>query len=308
LKHATNHIQQRSTQFDKTNKMNFKNYTFSLLIIFLISCNNEKKYVPNGLTKLTEIELIDRAKNKEILDFEKINYKNENGEILTLDSIQKIPNQENWASDRYVDKNGIVKEMVLRKATKKDKEFLVKLRQAYNYEPPIEVIDIDCKKIAEILEETYSLDQNMRTSGNHTDIDHKVDKQNLIKVVSLIEKCGMPTLKEISKKQMSAIWLVFQHADNTNRKKYFPLLKESAKNGDLNRSNIALMEDRILMIDGKPQIYGSQISQNSKTKKWELYNLENPEFVDKRRAEVGLGSLSDYVKQWNIEFNIKQSE
>ena len=49
----------------------------------------------------------------------------------------------------------------------------------------------------------------MRTSGNHTDIDHKVDKQNLIKVVSLIEKCGMPTLKEISKKQMSAIWLVF---------------------------------------------------------------------------------------------------
>ena len=107
---------------------------------------------------------------------------------------------------------------------------------------------------------------------------------------------------------MSAIWLVFQHADNTNRKKYFPLLKESAKNGDLNRSNIALMEDRILMIDGKPQIYGSQISQNSKTKKWELYNLENPEFVDKRRAEVGLGSLSDYVKQWNIEFNIKQSE
>ena len=94
--------------------MNFKNYTFSLLIIFLISCNNEKKYVPNGLTKLTEIELIDRAKNKEILDFEKINYKNENGEILTLDSIQKIPNQENWASDRYVDKNGIVKEMVLR--------------------------------------------------------------------------------------------------------------------------------------------------------------------------------------------------
>mgnify|MGYP000197491959 FL=1 len=184
----------------------------------------------------------------------------------------------------------------------------MKLRQAYNYEPPIEIIDIDCLKKGEILEEIYSLDQNMRTSDNHNNFDPKIDKQNLIKVVSLIEKCGMPTIKQVSKKQMNAIWLVFQHGDNANRKKYFPLLKKSAENGDLNKSNIALMEDRILMIDGKPQIYGSQISQNSETKKWELYELEKPETVDKRRAEVGLGSLKEYVKNWNIEFNIKQTE
>jgi hypothetical protein len=68
------------------------------------------------------------------------------------------------------------------------------------------------------------------------------------------------------------------------------------------------MEDRILMMEGKPQIYGSQISKNGETHKWELYTLEKPETVDKRRAEVGLGSLKEYVKNWNIEFNIKQSE
>jgi hypothetical protein len=288
--------------------MNFKTYTFSLLIIFLISCNNEKKYVPNGLTKLTENELIERAQNKNIIDFENVVYKNEKGETITLDSIRKMPNNGELTSDRYVDKEGIIKEMIIRKATQKDKEFLSKLQQAYNYEPPIEIIDIDCNKKAEILEEIHSLDQNMRLSDNHDDYDPKIDRQNLIKVVSLIENCGMPTTKEVSKKQMSAIWLVFQHADNTNRKKYFPLLKKSAENGDLDKSNIALMEDRILMMDGKPQIYGSQISENRETKKWELYELEKPETVDKRRAEVGLGSLKEYVKNWNIEFNIKQSE
>jgi hypothetical protein len=68
------------------------------------------------------------------------------------------------------------------------------------------------------------------------------------------------------------------------------------------------MEDRILMMEGKPQIYGSQISKNGETDKWELYTLEKPETADKRRAEVGLGSLKEYVKNWNIEFNIKQSE
>jgi len=288
--------------------MSLKNYTFSLLIIFLISCKGEQKYAPKKLTKLSQNELIERVKNKEVIDFEKITYKNVNGEVLTLDSIQKIPNQEKWTTDRYIDKNGIVKEMILREANVKDKEFLIKLRQAYNYTPPIKVIDIDCGKRAELLEEIYSLDQNMRLSGNHSDLDPKIDKQNLIKVVSIIENCGMPTTKEVSRKQMSAIWLVFQHADNTNRKKYFPLLKKAAKNGDLSNSNIALMEDRILMIDGKPQKYGSQISQNRETKKWELYKLEKPEFVDKRRAEVELGSLKEYVKRWNIEFNVEQKK
>jgi hypothetical protein len=288
--------------------MNLKNYTFSLLIIFFISCNGKQKYVPKGLTKLSQNELIERMRNKEVIDFKKITYKNENGTILTLDSIQKIANQEKWTTDRYIDKNGIIKEMILREANDADKEFLVKLKKAYNPESSINIIDTDCEKKAEILEEVYSLDQNMRLSGNHSDLDPKIDKQNLIKVVSLIENCGMPTTKEVSRKQMGAIWLVFQHADNTNRKKYFPLLKKAAKNGDLKKSYIALMEDRILMIDGKPQKYGSQISQNRKTKQWELYKLTNPEFVDKRRAEVGLGSLKEYVKKWSIEFDVKQKK
>lgn len=288
--------------------MNFRTYTFSLLILFLISCSKEKKYVPNGLTKLTEKELIERARNKSQIDFEVIVYKNEDGQIITLDSIRKMPNNEELAYDSYADNEGIIKEMIMRKSTQEDKELLTKLQEAYSYEPPIEVIDIDCNKKAEILEEIYSHDQNMRLSDNHDDYNPETDRQNLIKVVSLIENCGMPTTKEVSKKQMRAIWLVFQHADNTNRKKYFPLLKKSTKNGDLNKSHIALMEDRILMMEGKPQIYGSQITENRETKEWELYELDKPEFVDKRRAEVGLGTLKEYVKNWKIEFDIKQSE
>lgn len=267
----------------------------------------EKNYIPNGLIKVSETELIQRAKNKEQFDFANVTYKNEKGEILTLDSVRNLPNMNEWTSDRYTDENGIIKEMIIRKATEKDKEFLAKLQQAYNYEPPIKIIEIDCEKKAEILEEIYSLDQNMRTSNNHDDYNPEIDKQNLIKVVSLIENCGMPTTKEISTKQMSAIWLVLQHADNDNRKKYFPLLKKASENGDLKKSQIALMQDRILMMDGKPQIYGSQITENRETKEWEIYEIKNPEFVDKRRAEVGLGTLKEHVKKnWNIEFNVEQ--
>lgn len=284
--------------------MNFRPFIIYFFIIFFLSCGGEKKYIPKGLIKLSEKEIIHQALNKKDIAFEKVIYKNEYGEIITLDSIRNLPNMSEWTSDRYADKNGVIKEMIIRKATKKDKEFLKKMQQAYNYEPPIKLIDIDCEKKGEILEEIYSLDQNMRLIEN--EIDAKIDRQNLIKVISLIEKCGMPTTKQISAKQMNTIWLVLQHADNENRKKYFKILKKSAKNGDLSEGQIAIMQDRILMMDGKPQIYGSQIVENKETRKWEIYNLKNSKLVDKRRAKVGLSPLDEYVKKWNIEFNVEQ--
>ena len=163
----------------------------------------------------------------------------------------------------------------------------------------------NCEKTAEILDEVYKLDQNMRLNGKY---NPQTDLDNLSKIIKIIKECGMPTTKEVTKKQIFTIWLVFQHADNESRKEYFPLLKEAEKNGDLKKKHIAIMQDRILMNEGKPQIYGSQIIENRETKKWEIYNLEKPEFVDKRRKKVGLGSLKEYVKEWNIEFKIKQSE
>jgi hypothetical protein len=292
-----------SKHFDKMKK--YKIYLCSLIIVFLSACNS-KTYEPEGLTKLSDTELIERAKQKIPNDMGTLVIKNEKGEILSIDSIQKIQNPEEWATDSYIDTDGIVKELILRKATSEDKELQEKVMAAFLYEPPIELVDIDCGKKAELLDEVYLLDQNMRSSGNYSDIDSEIDKQNLIKVVSLIENCGMPTTKEVSKEQINTIWLVLQHGDNANRKKYFPLLKNAAENGDLDKSDIALMEDRILITDGKPQIYGSQVTQNGETKKWELYELSNPETVNKRRALIGLQPLQDYLKRWDIEFNVEQ--
>jgi hypothetical protein len=288
--------------------MSHKLIIILLLVSLLTSCVIEKKYVPSGLNKISKKQIINQAKNKEFIDFEKIIYKNNTGNIISLDSVRNLPNMSDWTSDRYSNQNGVIKEMVIRKATKKDKKFLAKLQKAYNYEPPIKTIDIDCNLKAEILEKIYTLDQSMRTNDNGDDYNPEIDKQNLIKVVSLIEKCGMPTIKEVSFRQISAIWLVLQHADQENRKNYFPMLKKAAANGDLSKSQIALMKDRILMMDNKPQIYGSQITQNLETKEWQIYKIKNPKCVDKRRTKVGLEPLAEYLKNWNIVFNLKQKK
>ena len=66
----------------------------------------------------------------------------------------------------------------------------------------------------------------------------------------------------------------------------------------MSKEQYALMKDRILMDDGKPQIYGTQW-HNGK-----LYKLESPENVNKRRKEMGLEPLEQYLKIFNIEHQL----
>ncbi len=292
----------RSMQFKPTSLMNYKILIFSIFIAFS-SCK-EKNYEPNGLTKLSNTQIIEKAKNKDFPDIEKIVFKTDKGEVVSIDSLQANYDEKEWAADWYADKNGDVKEFVLRKATEKDKILKQKIKEVVEYQPPIELVDIDCEKVQEILQNVFDSDQGMRTNGG--DINPITDRENLATVISLIEKCGMPTLKEVNDVQMSAIWVVFQHGDNVNRKKYLPLLEKSAKNGDLKATQIAMMKDRTLMNDGEPQVYGTQVTRNGD--KWVLYSLENPETVNKRRAEMGFEPLQDYLKRWDIEFNIKQTK
>lgn len=256
------------------------------------------------MTKLTHSEIIEKAKNKDFPNADTVLYKNEKGEIISTDSLQNILNIEAWAFDWYIDTTGIVKEFLLRKATDQDKLFQQKFQEAVNYQVPIELVAIDCKNVQEILQNVFESDQEMRTNGG--EMDPEIDRQNLATVISLLEKCGMPSLQEVSDLQMTAIWLVFQHGDNPNRKKYLPLLENAAKNGDLKVTQIAMMTDRTLMMDGEPQVYGTQVSK--KGNKWVLYNLANPETVNKRRAQLGFEPLQDYLNHWNIKFNVKQKE
>jgi hypothetical protein len=55
-----------------------------------------------------------------------------------------------------------------------------------------------------------------------------------------------------------------------------------------------LLEDRILLREGKKQIYGSQVRRNE-AGEWEAHSLEDPERVDERRASVGLPPLAQYL-------------
>lgn len=132
------------------------------------------------------------------------------------------------------------------------------------------------------------------------------DSVNLKEVSAILNKYGWLGPDAIGNKGSSALFLVVQHSNLNTQVKYLPLMREAVKNKKAQPYDLALLEDRVALQQGKRQIYGSQIGYDPKTGKNYVLPLEDPESVDKRRANMGLGSMADYLKPWNIKWDIDQ--
>lgn len=136
----------------------------------------------------------------------------------------------------------------------------------------------------------------------------ETDSINLIKIQTILDKYGWLGTEVIGSKGNSTLFLVIQHSDQKTQEKYLPMMKDAVKNGKAFGSDLALLEDRVLLGQGKKQLYGSQIGRDTKTTPQTFYvlPLADPDNVDKRRASVGLSSLADYVANWQIKWDVEQ--
>lgn len=140
----------------------------------------------------------------------------------------------------------------------------------------------------------------------HWKIINEKDSINLIKVKSILDKYGWLGADVIGGQGNSTLFLVIQHSDQATQEKYLPMMREAVKNGKAQASSLALLEDRVALGQGKLQIYGSQIGRDPETQIYYVLPLEDPDNVDKRRAEVGLKLLSEYVNHWQIKWDVEQ--
>lgn len=132
------------------------------------------------------------------------------------------------------------------------------------------------------------------------------DSMNLIPISAVIETYGWLGADEIGSQGNTTLFMVIQHSELETQLVYLPLMREAVKNGKAEPSSLALMEDRVALRQGRKQIYGSQLSWNMKTNEYYVLPLDDPDNVDKRRAEMQLEPLADYVKKccdlvWDAE-------
>jgi hypothetical protein len=128
----------------------------------------------------------------------------------------------------------------------------------------------------------------------------KADSLNLILVRSILDKYGWLGPDIIGGNGSSTLFAVIQHADLAPgvQEKYLPYLRRAVEKGDADPSDLALLEDRILVGQHKPQLYGSQIKTNDQGVS-APFPIADSSHVDSRRAKMGLGPLKYYVQLFN---------
>jgi hypothetical protein len=134
------------------------------------------------------------------------------------------------------------------------------------------------------------------------------DSLNEVEIIKILDERGWVGKSVVGGKANMTLWLVIQHAPIETQEKYLPMLEASVKAGESRGNHLALLVDRIQMRNGKPQTYGSQIRTDEKTGKDYVYEIWDPEYVNQRRKEVGLGPIEQYIKRWGIEWTVEQKE
>lgn len=134
-------------------------------------------------------------------------------------------------------------------------------------------------------------------------IDYQ-DSVNLIRVKGVIDRYGWLGPDEVGEQGAMTFFLVIQHADSLTQVNYLPKMRKAVKFGKANPQHLALLEDRILVGQGKKQIYGSQVKRNPSTGKNEFFPIANEADVNKRRATVRLPPLEEYAKQFAIDYTL----
>ncbi|WMW80496.1 hypothetical protein RF679_17930 [Undibacterium cyanobacteriorum] len=132
---------------------------------------------------------------------------------------------------------------------------------------------------------------------------HTKDEANLREVEQILKEHGWLGSKEVGPRASQTIFLVIQHASAETRLKYIPMMRQAVKDKKANSANLALMLDRINTESGVKQIYGSQL-RGKVEGGYELYEIEDPEHLDQRRAEMGLDPIASYIKRWDLTWDL----
>ncbi|ALI98034.1 DUF6624 domain-containing protein [Rufibacter tibetensis] len=164
------------------------------------------------------------------------------------------------------------------------------------------------------LEKIHDVDQSVRQGFNDVKEEDRnafflkmrqVDSVNQLQVQKILQQYGWLPKSKIGKKASDGLFLVVQHAPSAVIEKYLPELQEMAQKGEASRTSAAMMEDRLLMFQGKKQMYGTQAtSMNREDGSNGIWPIADSKNVNARRKAVGFReTVEEYAVLLNATYN-----
>ncbi len=133
------------------------------------------------------------------------------------------------------------------------------------------------------------------------------------RITSILDNNGWPTKEKAGENGNWTICNVIQHSENEIRIKYLPMMRRAVSEKKLEPRFLVRAEDRIATERGDLQIYGGQMKYYPETKSFNIWPVFDPINIDKRRADIGLEPIAEFLKnrfdfEWSLEEQIKRSE
>ncbi len=164
------------------------------------------------------------------------------------------------------------------------------------------VADPQSRRYLDIAAEIADLaekDQEMRCAAmaDPSRWDAEADRRHTARMKEILAEIGWPTTSKVGRLAAHRAWLLVQHADHdVDFQRECLRLMSEAPEGEVSRVDMAYLEDRVRVNDGRPQLYGTQFHL---VERGELVPrpIEDPERLDQRRQAVGLESFAQYQQR-----------
>ena len=156
------------------------------------------------------------------------------------------------------------------------------------------------KNIIKKIESLHDIDQqsiqlykSKKLSGLVLD---KINLENTLILKEIIIKHGFPFKNKTSKKTYNSAFLIVQHSNDLAFMEKIRSIFSKSNDRQINKSDLGYLIDRINILKGLPQIYGTQY-KNADSRQITFFDIKDSKNINKRRRKLGMETFDEYKKK-----------
>jgi hypothetical protein len=126
----------------------------------------------------------------------------------------------------------------------------------------------------------------------------EVHRQNTQRLKEIIAEHGWPGRTLVGEDGMIAAWFIAQHAisDPPFQRRALELIREAHSRSEASAIGAAFLEDRICIMEGRPQVYGTQFEPDEHGIP-QPGPIADPEHVNERRKALGMNTIEERTRE-----------
>jgi hypothetical protein len=125
----------------------------------------------------------------------------------------------------------------------------------------------------------------------------EMHQRNADRLKAIIGVHGWPGRSRVGEEGATYAWMIVQHAsgDVEFQRHGLELIKEAVSRDEAPLSHAAYLEDLIRVMEGRPQLYGTQFELDKEGRMSPL-PIQDPANVNERRRAAGLGRIEERIR------------